>query len=101
MNIAQDFLNKIFKKQPDIVFREIAGELLLVPVRGNLADMQRIFMLNSVGEYIWRNLDGIKNLSEICGGVLESFEIQKNQANSDLVEFIHELSDQNLIAEVM
>ena len=100
MKTEHAFLNKTFEKQADIVFREIAGELILVPVCGNLADMQRIFMLNPVGEFIWQSLDGIKPLSEICNGVLESFEIEKDRVDADLIEFIHEMSDQNLIVEV-
>ena len=93
-------LNKVFKKQDDIVSREIAGESILVPIRGKLADMQRIFSLDPVAEYIWRQLDGRRTLNEVSSGVLETFDVKKEQAEADLMEFIDELLAAELIAEV-
>jgi hypothetical protein len=46
----------VYRKKKDLVTREIAGETLIVPTRGNLADMQRIFALNGVAGFIWQHL---------------------------------------------
>ena len=91
--------DKIFNKNEHIVSRKIAGELFLVPIRGKLADMQQIFTLNPVGEYIWQELDNQKRLKDICNGVISTFEVEKEQAESDISDFIHELLDSDLITE--
>jgi hypothetical protein len=89
---------KRYKKKNTIVSREIAGEYFLVPIRGRLADMQKIFTLNPVAEYIWQELDN-KNLNDICNGVVSAFEVGKEQAESDIKEFISELLESDLIEE--
>jgi hypothetical protein len=97
--IDSSMWDKIFSKNEQIVSRKIAGELLLVPIRGKLADMQQIFTLNPVGEYIWQELDHQKRLKDICNGVLATFEVEKERAESDITGFIHELLDSDLIKE--
>ena len=91
-----DLWGKAFVKNDDVVSRKIAGETLLVPVRGNLADMQMIFALNPVGELIWNEL-GRKNLSSICSEIIRNFEVERDQAETDVREFLQELADANLI----
>ncbi|MBI5076233.1 MAG: PqqD family protein [Nitrospirae bacterium] len=86
-------------KNEDIVTRKIAGELFIVPVRGRLADMQRIFTLNPVAEYIWDSLDGRASIEDIRRGVLSAYEVPEDQANTDIADFIRELLDADLIRE--
>ena len=91
---------KIFKKDERVVGRKIADEKLLVPIRGKLADMQRIFALNPVAEYIWEQLDGEKRLAEIREELLEEFAVERKQAEADMLEFIDELQQAELIMGV-
>lgn len=93
-------LSSIYRKRDDIVTRQIAGETILVPIRSNLADMQRLFTLNTAAEYIWQQLDGKRNLKEIHDGMLANFEVEKEQADSDIREFISQLMDAAIIEEV-
>jgi hypothetical protein len=86
-----------FKQEAHVVTREIIGETILVPIQGKLADMQRIFTLNEVGAYIWSNLDGVKNMEEICQGLEETFVVEREQAEIDLNDFIYELLEAELI----
>ena len=91
--------NRVFKKRDEIVSRQIAGETLLVPIQGNLADMQKIFVLNSVGEHIWSKLDGNLGLNEIRSDLMSHFEVDKLEAEADLNEFIGQLLEAGLIEE--
>ena len=90
---------KIFIRNSDVVCRKIAGELFLVPIKGKIADMQNIFALTAVAEYIWDRLDGRKNLNEIEEEVAGRFDVGKEQAESDAREFIMELMEAGLITE--
>jgi hypothetical protein len=92
-----DIWGKIFEKNKDIVSRQIAGELFIVPIRGKLADMQRIFTLNQVAEYIWQALDGQQSLDDIRKGIMSVFEVEEEQAGPDIVDFIEELLKADLI----
>lgn len=90
---------KIYKKNGDIVTRRIAGDLFLIPIRGKIAEMQNIFVLNPVSECIWQELDGQKGLEEIRKSVVASFDVEEKRADSDIREFIAELLEANLIKE--
>lgn len=91
---------KIFKKRETIVSRFIAGETILVPIRGNLADMEKIFSLEQVGEFIWQQLDGKQDLSDICIRIADVFDVDQETAEADLDAFITELQAADLIVEV-
>ena len=99
MRQNDELSGKRFKKAGEIVSRPIAGETILVPVSGRLADMQRIFALNPAAEFIWKRLDGEKDLSAIRNEILEHFEVGEEQAERDIKEFISELLKEKLITE--
>ena len=90
----------IFRKRGEIVARAIAGETILVPVKGKLADMPRIFTLNPVAAVVWSQIDGQQDLEVMLSKVIEDFEVEKKDAESDLREFIAELLEAGLIEEV-
>ena len=91
---------QIFEKTENIVTRSIAGELFLVPIAGNLANMQRIFALTAVAEFIWERLDGRMSLKDIRGAVLAGFEVTEEQADADIAEFVTELLKEGLVRKV-
>lgn len=93
-------LNSLFRKKEQIVDRRIAGETILVPIRGNLADMERIFALNPVGEFIWERLDGKNSLETICRSITAEFAVDPAKAEEDMKRFIGELLDQALVCRV-
>ena len=97
--MSQNKWSPIFKQAENIVSREIAGETILVPIRGKLADMQNIFTLNKVGAYIWEKLDGTRSLAEIIALLLSHFEVNQEQAEQDLLEFIDHVTATGLAAE--
>jgi len=82
-------VNSIYRKKEDSVTRQIADETFLVPIRSHLADMQKIFTLDSqVAEYIWQQLDGKRNLEEIHREITAEFEVENGQVKrSPNVEF--------------
>lgn len=93
----QEYMDKVFQKVEGIVVRKVVGETILVPISGNLADMQRIFALNPVAEFIWERLDGQTPVNGIYNGILNNFEIDQDQAENDLVDFIDKLKIAQLI----
>lgn len=92
---------RVLRKRDEVVSREIAGETILVPIRGKLVDMQRIFSVNPVGAHVWQQLDGRTSLAEIRDSVLDTFDVEKDQADVDIQEFVAELTEAELIVEAM
>ncbi len=99
MESPEDMMGKVFIQSDNIVSRKILDETILVPVSGNVADMQKVFTLNSVGEYIWNQLDGNKNLNDITAGIIKNFEVEPLEAGNDMLDFIEELLEARLILE--
>ena len=81
------------RKNPELVRRDIAGDALLVPVRGDLARLHRLFVLDPVGAFIWERLDGETSLEEIRSRLLEHFEVELEPASADLAEYVAELDE--------
>ena len=100
MDLENTIWQQIFNKKDDIVSRKIAGETILVPIRGKLADMQKIFSLNPVAEYIWKQLDGKKLLGDIRAMLLERYDVDETDLDTDIREFIEEMLKEELIAGV-
>jgi hypothetical protein len=92
--------NSIFKKKDDIVRRDIADETLLVPIRGSIADMQKIFALDEVSGFIWDQLEVARPYSEILDAVAENYDVAREQADKDLEEFLTALQEADLVIEV-
>jgi hypothetical protein len=90
---------KAYRKGANIVARKIAGDLFLIPIRGRIADMQRIFALNPAGEYIWQEMENRKGIEEIRQGMADRFDIEEEKAETDIREFIAELMEAGLIGE--
>ena len=75
-------------KKADVVQREVAGEVFLVPIRGHLADLQELFVLNETGRWIWeRPRGGPARLDDLAKGLVSEFEVDEETARHDLEVF--------------
>lgn len=90
-------LSTRYRKADNLVAREIAGETLLVPIRGRLADMRRIFALDPVAAFIWQCLDAPCTPTEILELIQVEFDVPREKAKSDLLSFLSDLLQADLI----
>jgi Coenzyme PQQ synthesis protein D (PqqD) len=81
------------------VTREIGGETLIVPVAGDVVDLESIYVLNPVGSRIWALLRSPTTADEIAGIVAGEFEVSPEDAAADIAEFLGSLSTRGLIQE--
>jgi len=86
-----------FTRTKDVVHRSVAGEHILVPIRGNVADMQQLYALDAVAECVWNNLDGERGVDEIAGLVVEKFDVGEETAKKDVSLFVDDLLKHELI----
>ena len=88
--------DRVSRRDEQVVSRTIVGETILVPIRGKLADLQRIFALDPVAEFIWKKLDGTRTLSDIRDEIVDVFEVDEERAAADLLEFVDQLITEGL-----
>jgi hypothetical protein len=87
----QTFFQQRFRKDPDFVYRRIADECLLVPIRRQVADLNYIYVLNPVADQIWDLIDGRNTGQEIRDHLLAEFEADPQEVEQDLKEFLGQL----------
>ena len=85
------FLDKVYKKSDSIVFRKIADEFILVPIRQNVGDLESISTLNEVAARIWELIDGKKKVREIKDVILDEYEVTPEKSETDISKYIKEL----------
>jgi hypothetical protein len=88
-----NFLEKIYSKSDSIVFRKIADEFILVPIRQNVGDLESIYTLNETAARIWELIDGKIKVKEIKEKLIEEFEVTPEEVEKDIVEHLMQLEE--------
>ena len=94
-----NFLDKVYTKSDSIVFRKIADEFILVPIRQNVGDLESIYTLNETAACIWELIDGKIKVKEIKEKLIEEFEVTPEEAGKDLIEHLKQLGEIKAIIE--
>ena len=92
--------NRIYKRSDDMVFREVAGEMILVPVAASADDADSIYVLNETGAAAWDLFDGVLNLQEVADEIAKRFEVTPERALEDLELYVEELMAAGALEEV-
>jgi len=93
-------LKKIYRRNDNFVFRRIEGETILVPIRGNVSDLDCIFSLNPVGALVWEHLDGLQDLGAIKNRIVSEYDVPDDKAEADLFSFIEEMKTIAAVTDV-
>src|SRR5450759_2556006 len=81
-------LKSILSQSTSIVTRKTGNEYVLVPITNNIADMNSVYTLNETGAFIWEHIDGKRTVEEIITELMNEYEIDKQNAESDVITFI-------------
>lgn len=87
------------KLKGEFVLREIAGEVILVPVGQTALDFNGIITLNQTGVEIWKGLQEEKSREQILEELLEQFEVSRETAQADMETFLQYLNENGLIEQ--
>jgi hypothetical protein len=86
-----------FIRSQSVVARVVAGETLIVPVRANVGDLASIYSFNGTGSFIWKLLESPKTVRELAGAVTQEYQIEREQAEPDVSEFVQEMKAVGLV----
>ena len=86
-----------FIRNQEVVVRKIEGELIIVPIRKGVGDLNSLYTLNAVGAVLWDFMNESHTLSEMVKRVCEEFEVTATQAQKDIESFLDSLMEEKLI----
>ena len=84
-------LQEINQTKANFVCKHTGEELLLIPLKDNVADFNKYLVLNEVGAFIWNGLHTEISYATLQNQILNEFEVNKENLNKDLQKFILEL----------
>jgi Coenzyme PQQ synthesis protein D (PqqD) len=89
-----------FVRNQDVVSRKIDGELIIVPVRSGVGDLNSLYTLNPVGSVLWDFMSEHHTVGEMVERVCEEFEVTTTQAQQDIEVFLDSLLEEKLVLSV-
>ena len=92
-----DILDTCFTKEGDLVTRDVAGESIIVPIKGHVGDLEGVFTLNELGAMIWQLINGQTTARELAAAVRNEYDVEAAEAEKDVVDFLSSLDDAGLI----
>jgi coenzyme PQQ synthesis protein D (PqqD) len=87
----------LYVRSRAIVSRYIAGETLVLPVRGDVGDLTRFYTLNETATTIWECLEKPRSVREICDVIEHKYDINKARAEEDMTIFVCEMCSLGLV----
>jgi hypothetical protein len=88
------------RKADGFVSRTISDDVIIVPVRGGVGDLESIFTLNAVGASIWKLIDGRTSLQALAAAISREYEVSEAEATADVQEFVELLLAKGLVSKV-
>ncbi len=94
-------VNKMtYQRNPDFIYRKIVEESVLVPLHKDVADMDCIYTLNSVGAFIWEQLEEPSTVDALQAALLEEYDADPEVLRADLAQFVEEMTSIGALIEV-
>src|SRR5215471_17904314 len=90
----------IFRRSSAVVSRQIAGETLVVPIRGKVGDLASIYSFNETGSTLWIALENPKSLDTLTHLLCQTYDVTWDAAERDATAFVTEMGAAGLLSEV-
>lgn len=89
--------NVRFVRNQEVVSRNIEGELIIVPIRRGVGDLNSLYTLNPVGSVLWDFITEGHTVSEMVDRVCDEFEVTQAQAQLDIEAFLGCMLEEKLV----
>ena len=89
-----------YKRNQEVVSRDIQGELVIVPIRSGVGDLNSLYTLNPAGSVLWDFMNEGHTIGEMVERVCDEFDVTATQAQSDIETFLDSLMAEELIQSV-
>lgn len=79
------------KIKKELIMRDIAGDIILVPVGKSVLEHNGLFVLNEISGEIWKLLTEGKEPGQIVSALAEAYDAPLETIRADVEEFLAEL----------
>ena len=87
------------KRKDGFMLRQFGDDYIVVAVGDGAEDFNKLITLNSVGEFIYRELETDKTREELVKAVTDRYEVDRALAENDIDVFLENLSKAGLLDE--
>ena len=87
------------KLRGEFVVRNVVDNAVAVPVGQTALHFNGMVMLNDVSRVIWLCLEQETTVEDIVTAVTDAFDVEWSQAKADVLEFLQQLRDAQLLEE--
>ncbi len=85
-------IENIISKNPEIDATDLDGEVVMMNM-----EKGQYFMMNDVGSRIWEIIEEPIKVSEIINALLSEFEVEREECENTVMEFLNDLNYGDLI----
>lgn len=86
-------LKSFYDLKSKFVAREVGDELIIVPLSGNVAQMNELFTLNETARFIWENITENNTVQDLENQLTTTFDIDSDTAKKDIEKFLRQLEN--------
>lgn len=87
------------KIKGELLLREVAGEIIAIPVGETALRFNGMICLNEVSTHIWKGLQTGKTREVILESILQEYDVPAEEAAADLDAFILQLRENDLLED--
>lgn len=84
-------MNPYFNLKSKFVAREVGGELVVVPLTGNIAHMNELFTFNTSAKLLWEELNDDSTEETLVKALLDAYDVEESRAVTDVKKFLARL----------
>lgn len=88
---------RVPKKADGFISRSIGDDVIIVPVRGGVGDLNAVFTLNPIGATIWNLIDGATPVERLAVSVAAEYEVSVDAAAHDVDDFLQTLIHKGIL----
>ncbi len=93
-------LESVYTRNDRVVSRKIVDDLILIPIRDSVVEMEAMYTMNEVGARVYELIDGSRPVREIVETIVTEFEVAFETAEADVRDFISQLLQIESIREI-
>ena len=87
------------KLSGEFVVRQIMDDIVAIPVGKTALQLNGMILLNDVSKVIWQCLEQNADLADTITAVTDAFEVSREEAKADILEFLEKLRKLQLLEE--
>lgn len=92
--------NEVYAPHAGFVMREIAGELLLIPVGEQTRVLNGMITFTETGAFLWKHLDGKRTVDELARLLADECGEDAEAILPDVEDFLTRAAEKGLIVSV-